>query len=115
MDASDYTCRDRRGTTRKYRSGRRFDRWLASAPYGMWTCGDGREVLFNRFYAPIAERPSSTSSARRSDTYAWVKWIRQEHFFHDGSFRPAVRAATMIKLNAILAAWGLPRLRQPPR
>ena len=44
-----------------------------------------------------------------------VKWKRQEHFFHDGSFRPTERAATMMKLNAVLAAWGLPKLRQPPR
>jgi hypothetical protein len=33
------------------------DRPLAGfSPYGMWTCADGSEVLFNRFYAPIAER-----------------------------------------------------------
>jgi hypothetical protein len=81
----------------------------------MWTCADGREVLFNRLYAPIAERASPTAKACRSDTYPWVKWKRQQHFFHDGSFRPTERAATMMKLNAVLAAWGLPKLRQPPR
>jgi hypothetical protein len=115
MDASS-TCRDRRGITRKgYRSNRRFDRWLTLAPYGMWTCADGREVLFNRFYAPIAERDSPTSSARRSDSYAWIKWKRQEHFFDDGCFRGDQLVSTMMKLNAVLAAWGLPSLRQPPR
>jgi hypothetical protein len=25
-------------------------------PYGKWTCPDGREVLFNRFYEPIWQR-----------------------------------------------------------
>jgi hypothetical protein len=84
-------------------------------PYGMWTCADGREVLFSRFYAPIAERARPEAPARQSDTYAWVHWKRQHHFFHDGSFRGAERAATMMKLNAVLAAWGLPRLRQPLR
>jgi hypothetical protein len=115
MDASS-TCRDRRGITRKgYNPRRRIDRWFSEVPYGMWTCADGREVLFNRFYAPIAERASPTSLARRSDTYAWVHWVRQEHYFNDGSFRPLELKATMLKLNAILAAWGLRRLRQPPR
>jgi len=28
-------------------------RWL---PYGMWTCADGRQVLFNRGYRAIWER-----------------------------------------------------------
>jgi hypothetical protein len=65
MDADCY-CRDRRGFTRKgYRSNRGFNRWLSLVPYGMWTCEDGREVLFNRVYAPIAERASPTSQARR--------------------------------------------------
>jgi hypothetical protein len=58
---------------------------------------------------------SPTSLVRRSDSYAWIHWTRQEHFFNDESFRPAVRAATMLKLNSVLRAWGLPRLRQPPR
>jgi hypothetical protein len=100
---------DRRGIIRKnFRPERRVDRWLAQAPYGMWTCADGREVLFNRFYAPIAERPGPEAPTRQSDAYEWVRWKRQEHFFHDGSFRPAERAANMMKLNAMLAAWGLP-------
>jgi hypothetical protein len=81
----------------------------------MWTCADGREVLFNRFYAPIAERDGPEEPTWRSDTYAWVHWVRQEHYFHDGSFRPAELKATLLKLNAVLTAWGLPRLRQPPR
>jgi hypothetical protein len=30
----------------------RFVRW-AYYPYGKWTCEDGREILFNRYYKPI--------------------------------------------------------------
>jgi len=33
-----------------------FKRWH-ELPYGMWTCADGRQVLFNRFYEPILQRP----------------------------------------------------------
>jgi hypothetical protein len=106
----------RRGIDRTWRPDRSVDRWLSKAPYGMWTCGDGREVLFNRFYVPMAERVGPASPARRSDAYEWVRWKRQEHYFHDGSFRsPALRAETLLRLNAILAAWGLPGLREPPR
>ena len=44
-----------------------------------------------------------------------VKWKRQEHFFHDGNFRGDQLGATMMKLNAVLAAWGLPRLPEVGR
>jgi hypothetical protein len=106
---------DRRGIDRKYRPDRRVDRWLFDAPYGMWTLADGREVLFNRFYAPIAERLHPGAPAVEADPYSWVHWQRQEHYFHDGSFRSSEREATMLKLNAVLKAWGLPRLKKPPR
>jgi hypothetical protein len=52
--------------------------------------------------AGIKPRAGSTDPA--VCRYAWVKSNRQEHFFHDGSFTPAEKAATMMKLNAVLAA-----------
>jgi hypothetical protein len=54
----------RRGVVRKYRPDQRVDRWLFDAPYGLWTLADGREVLFNRFYAPIAERSTGRAEDR---------------------------------------------------
>jgi hypothetical protein len=44
-----------------------FDAWLAS-PTG---CGPARTAakLFNRFYVPIAERPSSTAPAVAADPF----------------------------------------------
>jgi hypothetical protein len=33
-----------------------FGRWRLACPYGLWTCADGREVLFNRYYHPVYQR-----------------------------------------------------------
>jgi hypothetical protein len=33
-----------------------YEKWKYAAPYGKWTCADGREVLFNRLYWPILQR-----------------------------------------------------------
>jgi len=51
-------------------------------PYGKWTCEDGREVLFNRFYEPIYERRRN-SSAELADRKEWVPWKHQEWFYED--------------------------------
>jgi hypothetical protein len=40
-------------------------------------------------------------------------WVRFKNLRSDTA-EAMERAATMLKLNAVLAAWGLPRLRQPP-
>jgi hypothetical protein len=71
-------------------------------PYGKWTCADGREVLFNRFYEPIYQRYPQ-GSAEAADRNEWVPWKRQEWFYDDGdSERRAIKYA-----EAILAEWGL--------
>lgn len=36
-------------------------------PYGIWTCADGREVLFNREYQPIAQRKDGVVSYANRD------------------------------------------------
>jgi hypothetical protein len=33
-----------------------WEEWRARCPYGLWTCPDGREVLFNRDYRSVLER-----------------------------------------------------------
>ena len=50
-------------------------------PYGKWTCADGREVFFNRYYKPIWERMGSKVSV--ADPDEWVKWVKQEWFYDD--------------------------------
>jgi crotonobetainyl-CoA:carnitine CoA-transferase CaiB-like acyl-CoA transferase len=58
---------------------------LTVLPYGMWTCADGRVVIFNRHYTPIWERlPDGT--VHRADSNEWVDWTEQG-WFDLGSMR----------------------------
>jgi hypothetical protein len=84
-------------------------------PYGIWHCRDGRQVLFNRFYTPIYERdrPGAPTRAARADE--WIPWQRQDEVYVDGDFKPPRRAATMLRINAVMRVWGLPRIEEPPR
>lgn len=53
-------------------------RW--TLPYGMWTCADGREVLFNREYCPIWQRYPG-KPAEKADSDEWVSWVKQQYLF----------------------------------
>jgi hypothetical protein len=87
-------------------------------PYGLWTCGDGREVIFNREYWPILERRSG-EKAKPADSKEWI-WgiVAREYFFDDANppwDRCRRRAATdtLARCNRVLAAWGFPALPKP--
>lgn len=71
-------------------------------PYGIWTCADGREVLFDRFYQPMFQRLED-GTVSRADSGEWVKWEKQNWFYHDGTPYQEKRKAGV----AALAAWGL--------
>jgi hypothetical protein len=102
-------------------AGTQFEQWRFWCPYGRWTCGDGREVLFNRDYCPIYERhPSQLGRVAQHDE--WVPWVRQEYFFNDSNnpvswwsvpsweWQPAV-----MRINKSLVEWALPPLPPRPR
>jgi hypothetical protein len=72
-------------------------------PYGKWTCADGREVLFNRFYGPIWQRSDGLTTA--ADSTEWVKHIQQEWFYSDGTPRRGLQS----RLNQILDDFGVRR------
>jgi hypothetical protein len=87
-------------------------------PYGIWTCADGREVLFNRNYIAIWER-SPGAAARIANHSEWVPWVTQDWFFNDwtspvsdsalvAQWRPPLKA-----VNTVLRAWGLEALQRP--
>lgn len=74
-------------------------------PYGMWTCEDGREVLFNRKYWPIWER-REREPVKAADPHEWVKGIvKTEYFFNDGN-PPWGNRASLRKCKEILQAFG---------
>lgn len=56
-----------------------IEKMLAELPYGLWTCADGRIVIFNRRYHPLWHRlPDGT--VERANSYEWVKFIEQRWF-----------------------------------
>jgi hypothetical protein len=52
-------------------------------PYGIWTCDDGREVMFNRFYEPIWERANGVTTI--ANPKERIPWRNQMWFFADGN------------------------------
>lgn len=74
-------------------------------PYGMWTCADGREVLFNRDYKPIWQRRTG-GPAEQADADEWVRFERQEWFYLDHN-TPWVNKASKRRCEAILQDWGV--------
>src|SRR6516164_10471590 len=94
-----------------------FGRWRLRCPYGLWTCADGREVLFNRYYRPIYERYPGQPARAACDQ--WVDWQKQQWFFDDGtapvSYGSVPRRAwlpAISRINKVLTDWGLDSL--PP-
>jgi len=59
-------------------------RWCL--PYGKWHCDDGREVLFDRRYGPIAEKYPG-KPATLVDPFQWVDDItnREKRFYNDAT------------------------------
>jgi hypothetical protein len=71
-------------------------RW--SLPYGIWTCADGREVLFDRRYCPICQRrPRSTPSL--ADPIEWVTFVTERNFYNDGTPEPQKKANALAALE----------------
>jgi hypothetical protein len=80
-----------------------FRLWL---PYGLWTCADGREVLFNRAYRPIWERVNGVT--KRGDEKERVKWVKQKWFFDDGTspwYNPHMLLPLLQTLKDFGATW----------
>jgi hypothetical protein len=70
--------------------------------YGMWTCRDGREVLFTREYRPICERYPA-QPARLANPGEFVPWVNQQWFYNDGT----PPAAKLRIASAKIEEWGM--------
>jgi hypothetical protein len=80
-----------------------FLRW-ACLPYGTWLTGEGRQILFNRFYEPIWQRLAD-GSTEPADPTEWVQSITDRRwFYHDGHNEREKR----VMARAALRAWSLP-------
>jgi hypothetical protein len=70
-------------------------------PYGIWTCENGREVLFNRNYQPIVQRHNGRWS--RADAKEWVYWKEQWYFYGDPKWFKQPFSKRIHRLESILA------------
>ena len=76
-----------------------------SLPYGLWTCDDGRQIIFNRGYQPIWERPKNDGSrAFQADPKEWVKFCSQQYFYSDRT-SPTINKETYRRCLRILDAF----------
>jgi hypothetical protein len=81
-------------------------------PYGLWTCVDGREVLFNRDYKPIWQRHSG-EAATVADRDEWISYVDQKWFYGDHSapwLKGREAQATLAQCEDTLAVWGVAHL-----
>jgi hypothetical protein len=67
-------------------------------PHGKWTCDDGRQVLFNRFYEPIWQRHPGAAAEPADDPHEWVPWKEQIWFYDDGHNERQKRSRAIIAL-----------------
>ena len=71
-------------------------------PYGLWTCPDGRQVLFNRTYKPIYQR-TADGSVSPADLAERVPWASQSWLYNDGTSEYRKR----LNAHQALKEWGL--------
>ena len=83
-----------------YTSRKEFIRW--QMPYGCWHCPDGRQVLFDRDYAPICQRYPETAPSI-ADPNEWIPSARQEWFYNDANSEKEKLAIATAKLEE----WGM--------
>ena len=102
-----YPC-DKAWTSCYGRRANRLDLWLFMRPYGIWTCADDREVVFNRDYQLILERYPGQPYCRAANPSERVEWIEQRWFYKDST------PLKHILMNAALAEWGLPKMPPMP-
>jgi len=78
-------------------------RWCCELPYGMWTCADGREVLYDRHYCPLWERRGSES--KRADRSEWVYGIVQHVWFYNDGCTPRANRKRRARCRQVLEAF----------
>lgn len=57
-------------------------------PYGMWTCFDGRQVLFNREYQPILEKKDGNRGYCHGNEWVDHATIKSTQYFYDDVTAP---------------------------
>jgi len=74
-------------------------------PYGMWVCADGRLVLFNRSYHPLAERVAG--KYKKLSGGEWIEHIDTVYFYDDNTSLNGGDKKTKIVCERILEQFEL--------
>jgi hypothetical protein len=82
-------------------------------PYGLWRCGDGRQVLFNRWYQPIFERRGG--EVRAADPTEWIDNIIEETWFYYDATPPWRCVQSLLLCQTILVRFGVDEKTEPQR
>jgi hypothetical protein len=105
---------------REVMAGKREAMIMMHLPYGLWTCEDGREVLFNRFYEPLWERRPG-EPAKAGDPHENVPPRQMVHpgkleWIYDDQAMARRKKPTLKRCVEVLEAWGVltPDLKGTP-
>lgn len=71
-------------------------------PYGIWTCKDGREVVYNREYQPILQKKDGVASY--ADRGEWVKDIVETKYLYDDLNAPMLYLTKHLGQSRLSAA-----------
>jgi hypothetical protein len=71
-------------------------------PYGMWTCKDGSEVIFNRNYQPIIHRVNGEDSY--IDSNKWIHDIVETKMFYNDANAPMMYLTKHLGQQSLSAA-----------
>jgi hypothetical protein len=77
-------------------------------PYGLWTCPDGSEVLFNRDYCAMWAKSGGKVFSLEPDT--WIDFKKTEYIFEEG-ISPWDSNEVERKCLRILKNWGVENQR----
>jgi hypothetical protein len=73
-------------------------------PYGVYLCGDGSAVLFDRRYQPLF-RIDSRGRVSADDPDRWVTGIVAKVWWYDDSCSPRCNPETRHRVSVLLQRW----------
>lgn len=76
-------------------------------PVGLWTCYDGREILFDSARHPIWQQRYRKGPVESADRYERVKNVAWREVIFDDRLPYQPQYEAMKRLRSILAGWGL--------
>jgi hypothetical protein len=77
--------------------------WRDVTPYGVWTCANGRQVMFNRHYNAMWQR-TADGKVSKADPREWVECITHHQWLYNDGTPSKERNR---RCHAALLEWGI--------